>query len=52
MTVLRDGMHIKTLPVAGVDRPMLISLMVGRELGSEYPKLRRKSAASHWKSRG
>lgn len=39
VTVLRDGMHIKTLPVAGVDRPMLISLMVGRELGSEYPKL-------------
>jgi len=39
VTVLRDGMHIRTLPVAEVDRPMLISLMVGRKLGDEYPKL-------------
>ena len=39
VTVLRDGCHIKTLPVKEVDRPKLISLMVGREIGNEYPKL-------------
>lgn len=39
VTVLRDGCHIKTLPVEEVDRPKLISLMVGREIGNEYPKL-------------
>ena len=39
VTVLRDGMHIDTLPVADVDRPKLISLMCGRDLANEYPKL-------------
>ena len=39
VTVLRDGMHIATLPVEQVNRQQLISLMVGRELGNEYPKL-------------
>ena len=38
VTVLRDGMHIKTMPVGGVSRQELISLMVGREIGEEYPK--------------
>ena len=39
VTVLRDGMHVDTLPVAEVDRQRLITLMVGRKLGDEYPKL-------------
>lgn len=39
VTILRDGMHVATLPVGEVDRPKLISMMVGRELGEEYPKL-------------
>ena len=38
VTVLRDGMQISTLSVAEVTREKLISLMVGRELGMEYPK--------------
>lgn len=39
VTILRDGCQIATLPVADVDRAKLISMMVGRELGDEYPKL-------------
>lgn len=38
VTVIRDGQHIDTLPVAQVDREKLITLMVGRALGMEYPK--------------
>lgn len=38
VTVLRDGKHIDTLPVDQVDKNKLISLMVGRTLGMEYPK--------------
>ncbi|MDR1904725.1 MAG: sugar ABC transporter ATP-binding protein [Treponema sp.] len=38
VTVLRDGKHVETLPTLQVDRKKLISLMVGRELVSEYPK--------------
>jgi ABC-type sugar transport system ATPase subunit len=38
VTVLRDGQKIDTLPVSEVDRKKLISLMVGRDLVSEYPK--------------
>lgn len=37
-TVLRDGKHIQTLPVADVTRQSLINMMVGREMGMEYPK--------------
>lgn len=40
VTVLRDGQHIKTLPVSEVNRELLISLMVGRKMGEEYPKLK------------
>ena len=39
VTVLRDGCQIATLPVSEVDRTGLISMMVGRELVDEYPKL-------------
>lgn len=40
VTVLRDGGHVATLPVAEVDRKKLIAMMVGRALGDEYPKLK------------
>lgn len=38
VSVLRDGCHIDTIPVASVDRQGLINMMVGREMGHEYPK--------------
>jgi ABC-type sugar transport system ATPase subunit len=38
VTVLRDGRHIATSPVSQVTKRSLISMMVGRELESEYPK--------------
>ena len=38
VTVLRDGMHIDTRPVADVTKKQLISMMVGREMGQEFPK--------------
>ncbi|HRX59136.1 MAG TPA: sugar ABC transporter ATP-binding protein [Eubacteriales bacterium] len=40
VTVLRDGGHVGTMPVADVNREKLISMMVGRTLGEEYPKLK------------
>ena len=39
VTVLRDGRHINTLPMDQVTRQSLIAMMVGRELGQEYPKI-------------
>lgn len=39
VTILRDGTHVDTMPVADVDRPKLIAMMVGRDLANEYPKL-------------
>ncbi len=38
VTVLRDGQHIKTLPISEVTRESLIGMMVGRRLGNEYIK--------------
>lgn len=38
VTVLRDGTVIHTGPVGELNRPTLISMMVGRELEQEYPK--------------
>ena len=38
VSVLRDGCHIDTIPVASVDRQGLINMMVGREMVQEYPK--------------
>lgn len=38
VTVLRDGKHIKTLPVKDVTRQQLVAMMVGREVVNEYPK--------------
>lgn len=38
VSVLRDGQHIKTLPLKDLTRQDLINMMVGREMGQEYPK--------------
>jgi rhamnose transport system ATP-binding protein len=38
ITVLRDGSSVATLDTADVSRAQLITLMVGRELASVYPK--------------
>lgn len=38
VTVLRDGKHINTLSMKDVTRTDLINMMVGREMGMEYPK--------------
>ena len=38
VTVLRDGHMIDTLPIEKVTRQGLINMMVGREMGQEYPK--------------
>jgi ABC-type sugar transport system ATPase subunit len=37
VTVLRDGRHVATRPVAEVTRDGLIELMVGRKLANEFP---------------
>jgi len=38
VTVLRDGEHVATRPVADVTRDELIEMMVGRKLENEFPK--------------
>ena len=38
VTVLRDGSHVQTRAMAGIDRAELIRLMVGRDLAAVYPK--------------
>jgi ribose transport system ATP-binding protein len=38
VTVLRDGRLVGTLPVAEATQPQLISMMVGRELTTLFPK--------------
>ncbi len=40
VSVIRDGKHIKTMPVEGVTREELIRLMVGRTLGMNIPRKR------------
>ena len=37
LTILRDGKHIETRPMKGIDRKEIIRLMVGRELNETYP---------------
>ncbi|MCD8352230.1 MAG: sugar ABC transporter ATP-binding protein [Planctomycetaceae bacterium] len=39
VTVLRDGCHIKTVPVASMNVDSLISMMVGRDLSEKFPKV-------------
>ena len=43
VTVMRDSRHIKTLDTKDTDRKHLISLMVGRELGDDYPPKENRS---------
>ena len=38
VSVLRDGQHVDTLPIHEITRQGLINMMVGREMGQEYPK--------------
>ena len=38
ITVLRDGQTIATEPAAGLTRPSLIAMMIGRELSAVFPK--------------
>src|SRR4051794_34308344 len=40
VTVLRDGASVGTRPAAGVVIPELIRMMVGREVGREFPPFR------------
>jgi len=40
VTVLRDGRHIETRPIAGTSREELVRLMVNRELKEHFPKVR------------
>ena len=40
VTVLRDGRHIETRPIAGASREELVRLMVNRELKEHFPKVR------------
>ena len=37
VTVLRNGARVATRPLAGLTVPDLVKMMVGREVGSEYP---------------
>lgn len=37
VSILKDGRHVATHPVADIDRERLVSLMVGRELGQLFP---------------
>ncbi|MEH6647880.1 sugar ABC transporter ATP-binding protein [Sulfitobacter sp.] len=37
VSILKDGRHVATYPVADIDRERLVSLMVGRELGQLFP---------------
>ncbi len=38
VTIMRDGQYIETLDIKDCTRPRLISLMVGREMGENYPQ--------------
>jgi ABC-type sugar transport system ATPase subunit len=40
VTVLRDGTAVATRPIAEVDRPTLIAMMVGREVTQMFPSAR------------
>jgi ABC-type sugar transport system ATPase subunit len=40
VTVLRDGRYVGTHPIGELNRAMLIEMMVGRKLESEFPKQR------------
>ncbi len=40
VSILRDGKHIATTPIDQVTKCDLINMMVGREMGQEYPKVK------------
>lgn len=40
VSILRDGKHIATTPIDKVNKCDLINMMVGREMGQEYPKVK------------
>ena len=40
VTVLRNGEHVETRPVAGLDRKVLIEMMLGRSFVEMYPDVR------------
>jgi rhamnose transport system ATP-binding protein len=52
VTVLRDGTHVDTLPMAGIDRAKLIRLMVGRDVDAVYPKFETMPGNVVLKTRG
>ena len=37
VTVLRDGRHVATVPIASVDRGRLVEMMIGRRLDEYFP---------------
>jgi ABC-type sugar transport system ATPase subunit len=37
VTVLRDGQHVDTRPVAGLDEANLVEMMIGRPIGEFFP---------------
>jgi len=37
LTVLRDGRHVATQPIAGLDRGALVEMMIGRRLDEYFP---------------
>ena len=45
VTVLRDGRHVVTRPVAALDSPALVEYIVGRKLSRFYPSTHRRSSA-------
>jgi ABC-type sugar transport system ATPase subunit len=38
VTVLRDGHHVQTRPIAGLDQHGLVELMIGRRLAEYFPR--------------
>ena len=52
VTVLRDGVVIDSRPVADVDTPMLISMMVGRAITDMYPERAHRAGAVALKVEG
>jgi len=50
VSVMRDGRYIKTLETVSTNKHELISLMVGRELGDDYPPPQTKADANFYLS--
>ena len=52
VTVMRDGRHIATAPSSELTTDKIISLMVGRELGSRFPERKNKPGEVLFEARG